>query len=88
TEGLELEESDVYVSPSRVGYEFLWEVSRLPRPDLRFAPFSPYQPRELAQSDALFERIRRGDLLVHHPFDSFDIVERFVATAARDPKVI
>jgi polyphosphate kinase len=87
-EGLELEEGDVYMSPNRVGYEFLWEVSRLPRPDLRFSPFTPYQPRELARTEPLFERIRRGDVLVHHPFDSFDLVERFVASAATDPKVI
>lgn len=87
-EGLELESSDVYESPGRVGYEFLWDVSRLPRPDLRFAPFTPYLPRELARSEPLFERIRQGDLLVHHPFDSFDVVERFVNAAANDPKVI
>lgn len=87
-EGLELDPGDVYVSPGRVGYEFLWDVSRLPRPDLRFPPFTPYLPRELSRTEPLFDRIRQGDMLVHHPFDSFDVVEKFVASAATDPRVI
>ncbi len=55
------------------------------RPDLKFAPFVP---RLLAGSDAMFERIARGDVLLHHPFDSFAPVLDLIRQAANDPNVL
>jgi len=59
-----------------------------PRPDLKFAPF---QPRELALkpgATSLFELIRKRDLLLHHPYDSYSAVVRFIESAAQDPDVL
>jgi polyphosphate kinase len=59
-----------------------------PRPDLKFQPFVP---RELALKpgvSSLFERIRKRDLLLHHPYDSYSAVVRFIESAAKDPDVL
>jgi polyphosphate kinase len=57
------------------------------RPDLKFPPFTP-RPLALPEHDAaLFDRIAHGDVLLLHPYDSFDPVVDFVTSAARDPKV-
>lgn len=59
-----------------------------PRPDLKFAPF---QPRELALkpgATSIFELIRKRDLLLHHPYDSYATVVRFIESAAQDPDVL
>ena len=55
------------------------------RPELKFPPF---QPRQLAGSDAMFERLRAGDVLLHHPFDAFTPVLELVRQAAEDPNVL
>jgi polyphosphate kinase len=59
-----------------------------PRPDLKFAPF---QPRELALkpgAPSIFETIRKHELLLHHPYDSYSTVVRFIESAAQDPDVL
>src|SRR5690606_13566663 len=55
------------------------------RPELKFPPF---QPRQLAGGDAMFERLRAGDVLLHHPFDAFTPVLELVRQAAEDPNVL
>jgi polyphosphate kinase len=55
------------------------------RPDLKFPPF---QPRPLAGSDAMFERVAAGDVLLHHPFDAFSPVLDLIRQAAEDPNVL
>jgi polyphosphate kinase len=78
----------VYESDAPLGLASLWEIARLNRPDLRRTRWRPVTPRDFAGGGAaLLARIRRRDLLVHHPYDAYDTtVERFVA-AARSPKV-
>jgi len=59
-----------------------------PRPDLKFAPFAP---RELALKPgaaSLFELMRKRDFLLHHPYDSYSAVVRFIESAAQDPDVL
>lgn len=68
-------------------------LARLPRPDLRFRPWQPQMPARLAgDGDGavdLFAEIRRGDILVHHPYESFaGTVERFIEQAVQDPDVL
>jgi polyphosphate kinase len=68
-------------------------LARLPRPDLRFRPWQPQLPARLAgDGDGavdLFAEIRRGDILVHHPYESFGAtVERFIEQATQDPDVL
>jgi len=55
------------------------------RPELKFPPF---QPRQLPGSDAMFDRVRAGDVLLHHPFDAFTPVLELVRQAAEDPNVL
>src|ERR1700758_2375658 len=58
------------------------------RPDLKFKPFAPRELRLTAKSQDLFEELRRHDVLLHHPFDSYDAVVSFIETAAEDPNVL
>ncbi|MBL9188935.1 MAG: polyphosphate kinase 1 [Opitutaceae bacterium] len=58
------------------------------RPDLKFPPFAPPDPTKLTPHRSLFELMREGDVLLHHPYDSFAPVVEFVEQAARDPDVL
>src|SRR5947208_3661769 len=58
------------------------------RPDLKYKPFVPRELRLTAKSQDLFEELRRHDILLHHPFDSFDAVVSFIEAAAEDPNVL
>ena len=63
-------------------------VDLIDRPDLKFPPFVPAPPRELARQRDIFEAIRKGDILLHHPYQSFAPVVSFVEQAANDPQVV
>ncbi|HXK24651.1 MAG TPA: polyphosphate kinase 1, partial [Myxococcota bacterium] len=68
----------------------LMEIVELERPDLKLAPWTPQPVPGLRTDDpdALFARMRRSDVLVHHPYESFEgSVEGFLRAAARDPAV-
>jgi polyphosphate kinase len=58
------------------------------RPDLKFPAFVPGLPRELIRYPDIFEAIRSGDVLLHHPYQSFIPVINFVERAAHDPQVV
>ncbi len=58
------------------------------RPELKFKPFAPRDLRLTAKSQDLFEELRRHDVLLHHPFDSYDAVVSFIEAAAEDPRVL
>jgi polyphosphate kinase len=58
------------------------------RPDLKFKPFAPRELRLTAKSQDLFEELRRHDVLLHHPYDSFDAVLSFIEAAAEDQNVL
>jgi polyphosphate kinase len=58
------------------------------RPDLKFRPFVPRELHLTGKSTDIFEEIRKHDILLHHPFDSFNAVVGFIETAAKDPRVI
>lgn len=57
-------------------------------PELKFKPFVPRELRLTAKSQDLFEELRRHDVLLHHPFDSYDAVMSFISAAAEDPRVL
>lgn len=84
---LELEETDVFPLDGILGFEALYELARIDKPDKRFQPFVPHATEALS-GNALYETIRQGDVLVHHPYDSFRAVEEFFASAAKDPAVV
>ena len=58
------------------------------RPDLKYIPFKPRRQANIAPDQSMFEAIRAGDILLHHPFDSFVPVIDFLKQAAKDPKVL
>jgi polyphosphate kinase len=89
---LDLEPADVYVSGGLLDLAGMMALARLERPDLKDAPWTPVtQPRlrvEEGEPD-LFAVLREGDVLVHHPYDSFATsIEAFLDGAARDPDVL
>jgi polyphosphate kinase len=79
----------VYELPGELDYTGLFTIASLPRDELRDPPWNPVAPLMLPDPNAdIFEAIRAGDILVHHPYESFDSsVERFIRTAADDPLV-
>ncbi|EAQ80402.1 polyphosphate kinase 1 [Blastopirellula marina] len=86
----ELTEDDVYELPSELDYSGLLPIAGLDIKALRDEPWNPVIPNTLLDDEAdIFSVIKAGDMLVHHPFDSFDAtVENFIRRAARDPKVV
>lgn len=85
---LELDDEDTFALDGMIGMEVFWQLSKIDRPTLRFAPHHPYSPEELGNSGQIFEAIGNRDILLHHPFDSFRVVETFVDSAATDSHVI
>ena len=87
---LEIAAEDVYEMPGLLEYRSLRTIANLPVPDLHYPPWRPVVPRRLRNDDeTVFDVIRAGDLLVHHPYDSFDeTVLRFVREAVEDPDVL
>jgi polyphosphate kinase len=91
---LRIDESDVDRTDGLLALGGLWSIARLDRPELKAEPLTPVtQTRLLAADEAsspdLFHVIRQDDLLVQHPYDSFDTsVEAFIDAAARDPDVL
>lgn len=87
---LELNADDVYELPSELDYTVMAPVADLELPGLKYSPWAPVTPPRLSDDQAdIFGVIRSSDLLVHHPYDSFsDSVERFIHSAAADPKVL
>ena len=89
---LDLEEQEVVVTPGLLDLSALWSLVSLDRPELKHEPWVPVTQPRLTDGETapdLFEVLRAGDILVHHPYDSFSSsVEAFVEQAARDPAVL
>jgi polyphosphate kinase len=90
---LDIGPQEVFELSGPLGLRDLMELAAVPLPSLRFRPWSPVTHPRLAAIDAgdpdeLFGTIAAGDLLVHHPYDSFSTsVQRFIELAADDPQV-
>lgn len=91
-DNLEVTRNDVYVLDSPLGLSGLWQLySNVERHDLKDHPYKPRVPkafRHAATATDIFEAIRSGNILVHHPYDSFKSVVDFINAAARDPQVL
>ena len=93
-DGIGLGEEDCYDISGMLDLTGLCEIADLDRPDLQLPPWTPVVPPRLLPPDEdepvdVFAAIRAGDILVHHPYESFAAsVERFIAQAAEDPEVL
>ncbi|MCI0630638.1 MAG: polyphosphate kinase 1 [Phycisphaerales bacterium] len=87
---LEIRAADIYETPGLIEYVSLSEIANLDLPDLRYPSWRPMIPPQLSDADQdIFSAIRQGDILVHHPYESFDrSVERFIEEASADPNVL
>jgi len=86
---LELAAVDTYEVDGMMAVNDLWQIVNLPGyQHLRDKPFMPAIPKRLIGATDIFAQIREGDILLHHPYDSFDPVVQFVQQAAEDEKVL
>ena len=89
TTELKVRPDDVYEMPTELDFDDLRAIADLNIPRLRYDPWTPVVPAGLEEGSNIFNQIRAGDILVHHPYESFQAsVERFVKAAAEDPKVL
>jgi len=92
-ENLNVDSQFIYTYDHPVILRYLMQVYQVNLPDLKYPSFSPALPRELkfdheATPDAFFDAIKRNDILIHHPYDSFDPVVDFIRYASIDSDVL
>ena len=88
-ENLDLEPRDVYEIQGPLDLTFLNKFIDQPGMDQwKFTPYTGQQPEELPDYEDLFGKIREHDILLHHPYESFDPIVKLVSEAAEDPQVL
>ncbi len=85
----ELEEDQVFRGEGPVNLSrLMFLYSDVQRPDLKFAPFTPKPLLLSRKSTGIFDELRHRDILLHHPYDSYDPVVEFIQQGAQDPAVM
>ncbi len=90
-EELELSEEDIFEMPEELDFRGLSTISDLSFPSLKYDPWAPVLPAVFVDDDPyhIFNLLKKGDQLIHHPYESFSAtVEKFVRIASDDPKVL
>ncbi len=88
-DSLEIVDEDIYLMDFPIDFSILKSIVDLDLPEFKFKPWSPIIPKPFFDNTNIFNLIRQGDVLLHHPYDSFSgTVEKFIATAAEDPNVL
>lgn len=91
-ENLEIKPSDIFTQRKPLGLANLWQVySSVERHDLKFPAYKPHVPKVFKKAESaedIFEAIRNGNILIHHPYDSFNPVIDFLHASVRAPNVL
>jgi len=87
-ENMELQPYQVYTVDGPLGLADLMELMRIDRPDLKDPPFVPSIPQALTTGEDIFSVLRRRNILLYHPYDSFNPVVDFIRAAAHDQNVL
>lgn len=88
-DSLEIQQEDIYAIDYPMDYGSFKVIVDLDLPRLKYRVWTPQVPRPFQEEGNIFQLIRQGDVMVHHPYDSFtSTVERFIAQSAEDPSVM
>ena len=86
---LKVADEDIFRIAGPIDLTFLMKVYGIEGYDhLRYKPYTPQRVPEIAPEDNIFDAIRRGDIFLHHPYETFDPVVDFIRQASKDPDVL
>src|SRR6266446_5628024 len=83
-ESIGVEPDDVYILDGPLNVLDLGPLCDLDRPDLKYKPLRSVRPKSLIEAKSVFDVIKRGDVLLHHPYTDYSMVTNFIRAAAND----